>query len=47
MKFTSDRENFHFEMYILLSLLLFGPYGRGEKMGKNVIINHLIPFDGL
>ena len=30
--FSSDREEFLFEMYILLSLVLFGPWGRGEKV---------------
>ena len=32
LKFISDREDFLVEIYILLSLVLFGPYGRGEKV---------------
>ena len=34
MKVTSDREDFHVEMYILIILVLFRPYGRGEKLGN-------------
>ena len=34
LKFPSDREDFHSEMYILLSLVLFGSYGRGVKVGN-------------
>ena len=32
LKFPFDREDFLVEIYILLSLVLFGPYGRGEKV---------------
>ena len=32
LKFPSDREDFLVEIYILLSLVLFGPYRRGEKV---------------
>ena len=32
--FISDREDFHVEIYILISLVLFGPCGRGEKVGN-------------
>ena len=33
MKFPSDREDFLVEIYIyFLSLVIFGPYGRGEKV---------------
>ena len=34
LKFTSDREDFLVEMCILLSLVVFGPCGRGEKVGN-------------
>ena len=34
LKFPSDREELLVEMYILLSLELFGTCGRGEKMGN-------------
>ena len=34
LKFTSDREDFIVEMCILLSLVIFGPCGRGKKVGK-------------
>ena len=30
-KFAYYREDFHVEMYILLSLVLLGPCGRGAK----------------
>ena len=32
MKFPSDKEDFLVEIYILLSLVLLGPYGREEKV---------------
>ena len=41
LKFASDREDFLVEMFILLSLVIFGPCGRGEKLGKNEIIDHM------
>ena len=34
LKSPSDREDSLVEMCILLSLVLFGPCGRGEKSGK-------------
>ena len=34
LKFTSDKENFLIKMCILLSLVLFGPFGRGSKVGN-------------
>ena len=34
LKFTSDREYFLVKMYILLSLVLFGPCRRGVKVGN-------------
>ena len=41
MKVTSDREDFHVEMYIMIILVLFKPYGRGENWETNEIIYHL------
>ena len=34
MKFTSNREDFYVEMYIFLSLVPFGPCGRGANLGN-------------
>ena len=34
MKFPSDREDFHVKMFILSSLAIFGPLGRGSKLGN-------------
>ena len=36
LKFTSIREEFHVDMYIFLSLVLFGTYGRVEESGKEM-----------
>ena len=36
MKFLSDREDFLVKIYILLSLVLFGPQGKGEKVGTKL-----------
>ena len=34
LKFPSDREDFHSEMYILLNLIDFEPFGIGAKLGS-------------
>ena len=34
LKITSDMEDFLVEVFILLSLVLFGPYGRVSRVGK-------------
>ena len=47
LKFTSDREDLLVEKFILSSLVLFGPCGKGEKWLKNEVIDNLRPFYGL
>ena len=44
LKFTSDREEFHVEIYILISIMICV---RVEKVGNHEIIDHLRPFSGM
>ena len=46
-KFPYDREEFLVEMCFLLSLLIFGTYIRGKKVGNKLNDNHLGTFSGM
>ena len=41
LKFSSDRENFHVEMYIFSSLVFKVHVEEGQKRETNEIINHM------